>query len=179
MALPAAEGEISLAEDYLASTIAASARFQSLVGAANATAAKERIYFDLLPPPVHGEKHSRPELVALRPCCIVYTDENAGLTFVHDASGVDFSFNFTGGQINFELIANVPDQYSHDPSAVARWFKNHVGVIVKEMGGYAGKAGYLAIERLEVGNIGRAPVNKVPTYGDYVGVVGTVQWGHQ
>lgn len=177
MTLPTAEGEISVAEDLLASTIAASARFQTLVGAASAAAAKERIHFDTFPQPAKDNTHSLAELQLLRPCAIVYMDEESGLAFVHDASGVNHNFNFTSGLLKFSIEDNVPSRYADNPSEAMRYFKNYIGVIVQEMGTYAGVAGYLAIERLTVRAIGRSHEDLIPTYGDYLCARFEVAWG--
>jgi hypothetical protein len=179
MPLTAAQGAISLAETYLAATLAACAQWQTLTGAADADEAAERIYYDALPPPPNNQDaYTRQQLEELRPYCVIFSDEETGLTFDHDAHGVGFGYRDAGILKGF-LESAVDPQIAHDPQEIFRRFKNDVGLLVADMLALAGLAGYLAISTLTLRGPLRSHEDQLPGEGDYVQYHFTINWGRR
>jgi len=179
MPITAAEGAISLPEDYLAATIAACARWISMTGSADATAARERVYFDSLPPPPNdAEAYTGEQLDELRPFVMIFSDEDTGVMFDHSAT--DTSFNFKGsGRIKGLIEDRVDPTIAHDPQEVFRRFKNAVGMLVLQLLDKAGQPGYLAIRSIVMQGPLRCHEDIVKDEGDHVQYRFTIDWGRQ
>ncbi len=82
MAIDPAIGIITTAEEKLGENIAHATRFQTITGSADATEAKQHIYYSSLPDPQDGSAYTKEELQSYRPYAMIWTDENTGLTMV-------------------------------------------------------------------------------------------------
>jgi len=138
--MTAAAGCISLAEEALRKTLAESATFQGLVGAADATEALDSIYVDGLPAPASGDVHTLAELESLRPYAVIFTAERNGLTRIAEAGGNQLYFN-QSGKLSLRLIRDCPDGYGDAPSSAAnRTWRTLAGKIMDEVGELAAAA---------------------------------------
>lgn len=157
---------IQEAQDIARATLAACAAFQSLVDADDATEALEHIYHDSFPTPISGgDVHGRAELTALRPCAIVYTEDNQGFVVRRDAMGMEDCWNATG-VIHFVLFRNVPDADKDNPSKVDTDFRTVIGNIVSQMIAVSETAGYLATKQFSVSGPTRTPKKELKDIGD-------------
>lgn len=154
------------AQNIAKATLAACASFQSLVDADDATEAAARIYHDAFPVPISGRpEHTRAELTALRPCAIVYTEDNQGFVIRRDAMGNDDCWNATG-VVHFVIYRNVPEADEFNLSKVDTDFRTVIGNIVEEMIGLSETAGYLATKQFTVSGPGRTPIADLKDIGD-------------
>ena len=177
MSLTAAEGPISRADTLLAASLAACARWQSMVGAVAAPAALARIHFGALPPPdARRQEYSLAELAALRPFAIVFADEDTTLTLRHKSTGTRRRFH-DEGLVKFYIERDVPAELALDPAELDRRFKNDAGVLMQELCALAGLAGYLAINEITGRGPLRSDKDEVTGKGDYQHFYFDVQWG--
>lgn len=147
----AGTGSITLVEDAARDTLAASAEFQSMVGAADATEAKDSIYFDSQPEPA-AEAYTKAERESISSHALIWTDpEEDGFVLRSEAVG-DSGYEFTdqSGSIKIQLCQAYPDE---DRDEADRLWKNRVGTIVDEMCDLAGTGGYFAFHEV----IGEGP----------------------
>jgi hypothetical protein len=173
-----AAGCISLAEEYLRTTLADCAAFRVFVGAAGPSQARERIHLDTLPAPDGGaDEHPLSELQELRPFAIVYTAEVDGLRATADAVSDAREFHY-GGRLGIHLERDVPPEIAGDPQEVSRTFKNAVGQIIDGLAALAGTAGYLDSQTisLSAGPL-RAHPDNYPTEGDHQWAIVEIEWG--
>lgn len=179
MSLPvtAAAGPITLAEEYLAATFAACARFQTMLGVASSAAALARCYIDSLPAPaaVGGnvpDEYTRAQLETLRPFCLISQPPRKSYrrrriaTDTYAESGIL--------QAYIEITVDSGDR--EDLSTAFRKFKNHVGVILTEADAFAYLPGYLAIDSYEFDGPFRCDDDEVNRSGDWMGAMLTVYW---
>lgn len=126
----AAEGPISKAYEGLARLIAACPRFQTLVGAENATEALAHVHYPSVKRTLDGTEEPGYQLPS-RPWCLLSMDQSC--QFNHD-----FALQRSNGQIiaSWEFPCDETDD-PDSPDALHR-FGNAVGVILLEMGQLAG-----------------------------------------
>lgn len=171
-------GSLSLAQEYLRATVAASATFQALVGADSAAEAIERIYHNGLPKPANGQTHTKAELQAYRPYGVVYTTEKQG--FSRSVESVSGHFDFAeSGQLTLKLVRESPDSAGDDPTAAANLdWTNLIGQIIDEMCDLAGLADYLAFHTISLveGPYWPQHPKLIETQGLWQGVELLVQW---
>jgi len=165
------------AQDIAKATLAACAAFQSLVDAGDAAEAAEHIYHDSFPTPESGNaEHGRAELTALRPCAIVYTEDNQGFVVRRDAMGMEDCWNATG-VIHFVIFRNVPAADVNLPSKVDTDFRTVLGNIVSQMIGLSETAGYLATKQFTVSGPARTPKKELKDIGDAQVAEIVAAWG--
>lgn len=165
------------AQNTARATLAACATFQTLVGAANATEALERIYHDAWPlPESMRAEHTSAELTALRPCAIVYTEDNQGWVVERDAMGNEDCWN-AYGQIHFVIDRNVPSEDAYLPSKVDTDFREIIGDIASEIIGLSETAPYLAANRIVVSGPYRTQIKELKDIGDAQRAELIVSWG--
>lgn len=187
MPLTTPEGAISLPEIYLAATLAACARWQTMTGISSAVAdlaistrqfEAAHIYFDALPaPPNDQPAFSREQLDAFRPYVVLHSDEETGLTFLqnsHSSPGFGFREN---GVIKGFIEIGVAPELAHNTQEVFRRAKNDVGVLFGEAIAFAGQAGYLALTSLTLRGPLRVPHDNVQDEGDFLQYLFTANWG--
>jgi hypothetical protein len=170
-------GCISLAEQYLRQTLAASETFRSAVGAGNPAAALAHIYTDDLPPPAGGAAtYSRSDLETLRPFAVVWTEEQDGLR--RQADAVSDARNYGGsGRLAVLFEQDVPSQVVNDPPEASRRFKNTLGLIIDEMLAVAGTPDYLDIAAITLrGGPTRSHPDAQATEGDFLAALLSVEW---
>lgn len=106
---------IPVEQQYLKNTLAASATFQTWVGAADATEAAERIHCFMLPDPEpnkvdpeNPDEYPREQLEALRPFALIFVpdDEKERREMVAVGSGPEFSHS---GRLHIRFEQNTPD----------------------------------------------------------------------
>lgn len=157
------------AQDVAKSTLAACPEFISLVADAVADEDQltaDRIYHDSFPEPISGAPHhSRAELTALRPCAIVYTEDNQGFDVRRDAMGNEDCWN-ASGIIHYMILRNVPVADKDNPSKVDTDFRTVLGNIVSEMIGLSETAPYLAAKRFIISGPARTSVQELSELGD-------------
>jgi hypothetical protein len=177
MPLTAAAGSISLAVDYLRTTLADSAAFRTWAGAANQAAALARIYYESLPPPANGNEHTLAELAAYRPYALVWVSPEDGFRKRHISQAASFGYAQSGTML-FRMLQTVDPAIANDPAEISRRFINTIGTIFDEFEDLCGLAGYLAIESMEI-DFGpyRGDPDEKTTQGDYIGIDINVSWG--
>lgn len=164
MPLDAAEGGITLAEENLARTLAACARFQTWCGVANETAALARIHFDALPVPENQRSVlSRDQIEGLRPFALIGTNPQGG----YSRGRVATETYAEAGSLTIVLEENVPERLAHDDAAAARAFKNMLGVILGELLALAYEPTYLAIDQVTLQGPLRCHPDDVVGQGDH------------
>jgi hypothetical protein len=167
-------GSVSLAQDRLRDTLAASTAFQTWVGAANATAAAARVYLDDLPEPAGQEDYTRAELEAYRPMAIIETDEE-GFTYEHGATGDSFEFDVSG-KLRLCLEQSVSEALANDNAELLLQFRNSYGQILDDLCDLAGTPGYLGIVRMRTYGPFRMHPDRIPRQGDAVWVWVVIEW---
>jgi hypothetical protein len=78
MSLAAPIGGLSLAEDYLAATLASSAAFRTMVGAGDSAAARQRIHFTAWPRATAGGCYTPEEIEQYLPSAMIFTGQASG-----------------------------------------------------------------------------------------------------
>jgi hypothetical protein len=174
MPLDAAADGISLAEQHVANMLADSAAFQAFANAADATAARSRIYFDALPPPeADNGVYSKDELVAYRPFAIVFTAPANGYKRTRGATGCYVE----SGQIGLHLEQNVPEALANDLQQPMRQIKSTLGAIINDLEALAYGAGYLAVNVIDVLVVAREAEDAITQEGDNVFAMLNLVWG--
>lgn len=173
MALDAAEGVISDAEQYLANSLAASARFQTWVDAADATEALGSIYFTTLPSPENGNKFDSDELAALFPCALIYTDEQIQGSVMRKTGSLVYQ---GGGLVAFRLYEAIAADNDLTFSEMERRWKNTVGAIINDVAAVSETADCLAATEIAVTEIYRADKDEV-VFLDMNTAAVLVTWG--
>jgi len=181
MALEAAVGSISVAEDKLGETIANATHFLTFTGKATPNEAAEHIYYDAIPEPANGaEHHTLAELQAVRPFCIVYTSPLNGARWVKRAA----NSYVAGGTLVARFERDAPANENFEESE--RSWKNMLGKLIRqttEADPFVGilDQGYtddrVMIERCQVLSIFRATDQEVASMGDYQTAVIEFTWG--
>lgn len=153
---------ISLPIYYGRLTVAASAAFQTWVGAASAAAALARVYRDGLPKP-SGGVYTAAALAALRPYCIISTDD---ADLEAPASGPDWDQR---GHLMLGFEQAVTTALANDPGGLGEAFENTIGDILDDMKALANTAGYLNISTISIpGPWVRTPEDVAAQEGDAV-----------
>lgn len=137
----APEGNLSLPLHYLKETIAASARFQSIVGALDANEAKASI--------IKFWADESKAAHAMPRCVVRNLNEDEAVRST--TSG----WNFTGPlMMYFEFP--IPAEHQDDHEDAGTWFANQVGVIRQEMrnAAVANPDQYLNIQKIELVDLG-------------------------
>jgi len=148
--MTAAAGTLSLAEQHLRASLAASTSWQAECCVSTAALALQRVYRDGLPPPADGETHTLQELQGYRPYALIYTAEREGFRREMEAVSSHSEFN-ARGSIMLSIFRESPDAAGDEPTADAnQTFRNLIGKIIDEMCDLAGTAGYLAIESIRL-----------------------------
>lgn len=168
---------IQEAQNIARATLAACAAFQSLVDAADATEALARIYHDAFPSPQSQRaEHTRAELTALRPCAVVYTEDNQGWVVERDAAGNEDCWN-ASGIVHLVIFRNVPEADEFLPSKVDTDFRTIIGNIAGEIIGLSETAPYLAANRIVMSGPNRTPFTELKDIGDAQQAELLVSWG--
>jgi hypothetical protein len=172
-------GAISLAQGFGRATLAASATFQTWVGAADATEALDSIYDDGLPVPANKSSYTKAELQALRPFAMIWTDEADGFSMERTAvSGPSSLMDWqSSGRLELHLEMDVPAELADDPAGLDLSFRNTIGQIFDEVAVLAGAGGMLAITSMAV-SFGpyRTDTDKVPQQGDAIAIDLIWEW---
>lgn len=144
--IPTADGVISLCEEHLARTLAASASMQTLLGSTGEAAARDRMYLHRLPPPASGSEYTLEENDSYRPFLILFTAPTAGFRLARRATGTYIE----SGRLGVALEIPLDEADRADCSAAMRRATNLMGLAVDEMAALAYEANYLAIDSIEV-----------------------------
>jgi hypothetical protein len=179
-------GVIATVKDLLRTSLATCTAFRTWDGASyTVDQAKDRIYFDALPPPEDQNEYTAAELDVLRPYAIISKDER-GIEFeLESVSGSSQSFK-PSGRLVVKLARNFPDvDEEADPAAAAdRSFENMVGQLMKSGDPAApgllelsGTSGYLSIRRLSEAGPYRVDPQDATQLGDHQVHMLFVDWG--
>lgn len=184
MPLTAAEGSISLAQEYLRTMLADSTSLRTWMGVGSQAAALARIYHEGLSPPPAAEAYTPAELASFRPFVLLWTDENAG-GFQRRVAAYGTADQFEeGGVIHVLLEQAAPAApTASDLAECDRRWRNTIGKIIDDLSGntaqagLSGVAGYLSIRHLTVLGPWRTPPDYIPTMGDAQQYEMVVTWG--
>ncbi len=177
-----ASGSLSLAQENLRQMLAAVPAVQTWLGATDPDTAVAtallRIYHEGFPSPAAGQDaHTADDLKTIRPCAVVYTDEDRGFSQVMEAVGHTFEFQ-ERGKLKLRLYQNCPDSLGDEPTSDANLlWKNTIGAIIDGLCALSGQPGYLAFHALHVdaGPYWGHP-KEVPTQGVWQGVEISLEW---
>lgn len=179
-------GMIAVAKDLLRTSLATCTAFRTWDGA-NWTIeqAKERIYFDSLPPPPdNAAAYTRAQLEALRPFAIIYRPRQDGVRLEVEAAGPD-TFA-TSGTLVVRLERNVPEDERDDAGAADRSFENMVGQVMRTsspaapgLADLSGQPGYLKILKIQESGPHRCGVDEITDYGDFQEHYLQIEWGRR
>jgi hypothetical protein len=170
-----ATGPITKAEDHLVETLANCARFQTLVGALNATEAKASIHTDALTEPASDGIYTQAELEALHPYALVATDGDAGYYMEFSSMSAVGGHEYAdGGRIVLALARIAPGV---SITADERGWKEIVGEIIAQLFVLAGGAGYLAITAIRLVALDRFHPDDQVDMADAQGARLAVEWG--
>lgn len=173
VALPAATGALSKADDRLIQSLADADAFRTWCGAADQAEALEHIHQDGLPSPA-AATYTPEELNTYRPLAICWTEPDGGFHVEQDSVGSG-SWQFRdGGRVTAYLEQEAPDL---EPGPLARTVKNSIGSIVSDLMDLAGDAGYLAIKRLTVYGPYRSHLLEETAQDDSMGFYFDILWG--
>lgn len=173
MSVASGTNALTLAEDYLKTTISHCGSFQSLVGVSAADDALSSIYIDDLPDKEDGSAYAEDELIDLSPYAVVTTSQEDGFIWSPGGAGV----HVTGGTLVF-LIERVVPKADTSRAIAFRNFKNIIGNIAEEIIEQGETPG--RIIRPEVALTDgpwRDKPNKRTGTGDWMGAEFTVTWG--
>lgn len=176
-------GSISIVQELLRTTLAASPTFRAWVGAPSADDAALRIYHDALPEfdRSEGADPVLKQLQDLRPYAIVWTEalpHQRGFRYVLDSAPGGFA---TGGRLMLYLNQDVPAAIAANPAEVDLQFRNVVGGILDDLCelAWAQEGGYLAIDAMAiVQGPERAEPEDHHELGDHQGVWIEILWGN-
>ena len=176
--MTAPHGCISKAQEFLRTTIANSATFQTLVGAGDAATALASIYHEALPPPAgNATEPALAELQCYRPVACGWTNEEEG-GCIKSLQSISTRSDFReAGQLFAFSEEDVPIGIANDPSEVDLQFKNTVGQIIDDVCLLAGQAGYLAFNQIASSGPFRTHENAVKTEGDAQSMLLRFDWG--
>ena len=173
MALPAASGPLSTADDRLIQTLADAAAFRTWCSAADQAEALARIHQDGLPSPA-AETYTPAELNTYRPFAICWTEPDGGFRVEKDAVGGAVWEYRDGGRMAAYLEQQAPDL---EPGPLARTVKNSIGDIIDDVLALAGQAGYLAVKRLVVYGPYRSELVAETAQDDAMAFYFDIVWG--
>ncbi len=163
---------IQTSQALLRTSLAASAAFQSLVGAADATAAAAKIYHDAFPKPANNKQaHSLDELNALRPCAIVYTED-----FETTRDATDYCWH-QKGVIRAVIYRNVPTADKNNQSKLETDFRTIMGEIMQDLIDLSETAGYLAVRGMRTEGPYRTDNEELNAIGDAQAYELIIRWG--
>jgi hypothetical protein len=145
--------------------------------------AAARIYFDELPPASPGPDHTRDQLVALRPFCLLWADVAAGFRMRFDATGsccVPVSGTFV-----FRIELPVPNDLAANPTGLAIDMNRKLGRLLRTcdddepgLAELTMLAGYLPIKELSLRGYVRTDAKTAIELGDAVVAEIEMQWGN-
>lgn len=148
------------------------------------TTAAAHIHFDALPNSATGADHSKAELIALRPFCLLSVDQGSG--FQIDIDSASGSCVLPSGRLLMEIELNTPDDLASTPTALAQFIHRRVGQILHTsdtnqpgLVQLSNQAGYLTLNTLIVDEIYRTDEKAVQDIGDAITVNVRVAWGLQ
>jgi hypothetical protein len=143
--MTAASGPISIAQEVLRTTLAATPAFRTWTKADDEAAALKRIHHFDLPTPQAGVggEYTLGELEALRPFALCGTADQQGFRYGLSAVGAGFEFSGSG-RLDLLLVQSAPHGVLEPTAEADRLFKNTVGNILNGMCDLAGLGGYLA-----------------------------------
>lgn len=146
--------------------------------------AAARIYFDELPSPSPGPDHSKAELMALRPFCLLWADVASGFRMRFDATGsccVPISGTFV-----MRLELPVPDALAANPTALAEDLNRKLGRLLRTcnadqpgLAELSGLPGYLPLRELSLRGYIRTDEKAAMELGDAVVAEIEIQWGSE
>jgi hypothetical protein len=144
--------------------------------------AAARIYFDELAAPSPGPDHTKAELMALRPFCILWADVAAGFRMRFDSTGS--CCVPTSGTFVMRIELPVPNNLAADPSALAQDLNRKIGRLLrtcdadqKGLAELSGLPGYLPLRELSLRGYIRTDEKAAIELGDAVVAEIEVQWG--
>lgn len=160
--MTAPAGIVSLPLKYLRDTIAASATFQTWVGALNATEALGSIHYVAVA-----------EADATLPLAVV----DWGRTVEWDAQALGSRREFLQeGELALLFRAGVTSSADDQLGEEGIVFMNKVGAVILEMLQLSGQATYLDIVRVQLGDYERPTEDEAKTAGDFVQVLAVVRY---
>jgi hypothetical protein len=146
MTLATPAGQIAIAEDLLAKTIAQSDAFQDLTDAADETAALAHIYFNSLPEPLDGAAEYEWEQYESYLPFVLVTTAPAGFRLIRD--GV--MAYAQSGTLGFTIEAKIAESDAANDQERGRWWMNQIGEIAGEMIEKDSTAGYLTLNTMDL-----------------------------
>lgn len=161
--------------DLLEDSLAACPAVRTFLGAGDATAAKARIYQDVLPPPTGTkEVHTQADMVALRPY-VLLSSEDAFSKYRQRRRATGCWIG--SGSMWVKLARNVPSGETPEQAQVS--FRTAVAAMIDELAALAdnGTAEYLAAIDIEAEGPYRVHQAEVEAHGDYDWVILRVSWG--
>lgn len=164
---------VNTPQQLLEDTLVACDEFLTWTGAANATAARARVYHEALPRPASGVEYTLAELQAYRPFAIIYTADLGGWQARRVATE---SFGVTG-RVLLYLEQDTPSGLANDLDALDEAFKESIGHIlaasdakpaISGLLDLAHQPGYLAIDQVILNGPGRSHPEDHQAIGDIV-----------
>lgn len=179
-------GAIANSKHLLRETLATATAFRTWEGNNWSVAqARERIYYDALPPPAaNAPTHSLSELNKYRPFCLIYKPADAG-SFRLDAVAAGPHNQFIpSGTLIARFERSVPISQQRDPGEADRQFENFIGQLLRSgdqnnpgIVELSGKAGYLNVTQIVDAGPFRSTEDEQPTIGDCQWYFLQLEWG--
>ena len=140
-------GCISLMQENLRNHIAETATFQTLVGAANPTAAKLRTHLKRLPKPgANRDDYTKADLDILAPYALVYMDYANGFSFTKESE----SEFVPSGRMLINLVKKMKPEERENPEGDQE-FEDEIGVMLEEMNVLTNSGGgFVNYDRIEI-----------------------------
>lgn len=177
MAIEAPTNCWTTAESRLATAVANSAAFQSIVGAEDATEAAHRVFGEQVDQPLNGDAYTKDELAQLFAYAQVYHGIDAPYGVFLSNTNTYWPF---GSTIIFieRLVTDAERNGSDIPSSVERLFKNRIGDLIDEVCAWTRQEGGPLIRTFEVTDgPGFNAHDRWNSSGMWQGVELTVGWG--
>jgi hypothetical protein len=168
-------GSLSLNEQLLRNTLAASATFQTLVGATSAAGALTNIHYEGLPPPA-GDEYTDVELAEYHPFAFVSAAVPQGFQARADAVGIGKWFS-QSGTLWVHLRRFVPSDLLVDKAQADLDWTNILGQIIDELCELAGRSEYLDFHTITLVGWWRNPRDEYATQGQIQAADIELAWG--
>lgn len=160
----------------IATAVANSAAFQSLVRAEDATEAARRVFGEQLDQPLNGDAYTKDELANLFAYAQVYHGIDSPYGVFLSNTNTYWPF---GSTIIFieRLVTDAERNGSDVPSSVERLFKNRIGDLIDEVCAYLRQEGGPLVRTFEVSDgPGFNPKDRWDSAGCWQGVELTLGW---
>lgn len=170
-------GPLSISKERFSSSLANSSTFQAMVGAADATAARNRIYNDVVPELDYAKKYTKDELETLRPYAMVSIPDGQGV-FRLFRTGRGLTDGYVdNGTVHCQIARDIPPALVDLPEQAEEDFYNVIGQIFVDLVNASNGDGNLDINDISLNWIMLSDPKNRATQGMFQVADFQVGWG--